>query len=299
MLLPYLVAAGGRLLDGRRAGRAARRALLGLALRRRWRRSPRFLIANPYALLDYSAFHPELAHQSTLSGEAQGKLGAPKQGGLVYYLWSLTWGLGWVPALAALGGRCPVWRREPRVALMLVPAPIAFLLFMGTEGRYFGRWLLPCCRSCACSRRSPRASADAWRCAAAPRRGVAGRAGGAPPLAAVALRAARSSLALLAQGLFTACTPGRALARRHAHARRATGCSRTIPRGTKVVVEPVSPDQLGARSARRAAGCPGTRYRWCKWPSLYTFIDAQRRARRRPPPRNQRSRTTSARSRPR
>ena len=78
----------------------------------RWSGSPRralaalaaFLVANPYALLDYSSFHHELAQQSTLSGESQGKLGAPKQGGLVYYLWSLTWGLGWVPALAALAG---------------------------------------------------------------------------------------------------------------------------------------------------------------------------------------------------
>ena len=62
------------------------------------------MIANPYALLDYQSFHSELVHQSTLSAEAQGKLGAPRDGGLVYYLWSLTWGLGWAPALAALGG---------------------------------------------------------------------------------------------------------------------------------------------------------------------------------------------------
>ncbi len=26
---------------------------------------------------------------------------------------------------------------------MLVPAPVAYLIFMGTEGRYFGRWLMP------------------------------------------------------------------------------------------------------------------------------------------------------------
>ena len=39
-----------------------------------------FLIANPYALLDYADFHAELVHQSTLSAEAQGKLGAPQGG---------------------------------------------------------------------------------------------------------------------------------------------------------------------------------------------------------------------------
>src|SRR5262249_57149556 len=68
---------------------------------------------------------------------------ARKDGGLVYCLWSLTWGLGWVPALAALAGAVLVSLRERRVALMLVPAAVLYLVFMGTEGRYFGRWLMP------------------------------------------------------------------------------------------------------------------------------------------------------------
>jgi len=102
-----------------------------------------FLLANPYAVLDFQSFHSGLVHQSTLSSEAQGKLGAPKQGGILYYLWSLTWGLGWAPALAALGGALMVWRKEQRLGWLLVPAPLLFLAFMGLQGRYFGRWLLP------------------------------------------------------------------------------------------------------------------------------------------------------------
>ena len=102
-----------------------------------------FLIANPYAILDYANFHAELVHQSTLSAEAQGKLGAPHDGGLAYYLWTLTWGLGWAPALAALGGALSVWRRERALGWLLVPAPLLYLAFMGLQGRYFGRWLLP------------------------------------------------------------------------------------------------------------------------------------------------------------
>jgi hypothetical protein len=105
-----------------------------------------FLIADPYSVLDFHAFEQGLAHQSSLSGEAQGKLGAGGgvgQTGLVYYLWSLTWGLGWVPALAALAGVVMVWRRERKLGWLLVPAPLLYLLFMGSEGRYFGRWLLP------------------------------------------------------------------------------------------------------------------------------------------------------------
>jgi hypothetical protein len=102
-----------------------------------------FLLANPYALLDFQRFHSELVHQSSLSEEAQGKLGAPKQGGLIYYLWSFTWGLGWAPTLAALGGAIAIWHRNARIGWMLVPAPILFLGFMGLQDRYFGRWLLP------------------------------------------------------------------------------------------------------------------------------------------------------------
>ncbi len=102
-----------------------------------------FLIANPYALLDFKLFYSELVHQSSLSDEAQGKLGAPKEIGIFYYLWSFSWGLGWVPALAALGGAITIWRRHPRIGWLLVPAAILFLAFMGLQDRYFGRWLLP------------------------------------------------------------------------------------------------------------------------------------------------------------
>src|SRR5260370_20436837 len=63
-----------------------------------------FVIANPYSILDFQSFRRELAHQSSLSAEAQGKLGAPRHGGGVYYPWSLAWGLGCVAALSALAG---------------------------------------------------------------------------------------------------------------------------------------------------------------------------------------------------
>ncbi|HEY5286376.1 MAG TPA: glycosyltransferase family 39 protein [Solirubrobacteraceae bacterium] len=102
-----------------------------------------FLIANPYALLDFKLFYSELVHQSSLSDEAQGKLGAPKEIGILYYLWSFSWGLGWVPALAALGGAITIWRRHGRIGWLLVPAAVLFLAFMGLQDRYFGRWLLP------------------------------------------------------------------------------------------------------------------------------------------------------------
>ena len=109
VLLPLLAAAGAQYLQhAPRAGRRVAEGLLlagGAAL-------VGFLVANPYAVLDFSSFHAELNHQSQLSGEPQGKLGAGHTGGVRYYLWSLTWGLGWLPALAALGGAFTIWRRD-------------------------------------------------------------------------------------------------------------------------------------------------------------------------------------------
>jgi hypothetical protein len=148
-LVPLAAAAAIRYLDAVSASAASasaerpgRSALAGIALAGACALGA-FLLANPYALLDFQRFHAELVHQSSLSEEAQGKLGAPKQGGVLYYLWSLSWGLGWIPALAALGGAVTVWRRDVRLGWLLVLAPLLFLGFMGLQDRYFGRWLLP------------------------------------------------------------------------------------------------------------------------------------------------------------
>src|SRR3954452_2145603 len=102
-----------------------------------------FVIANPYALLDFGAFRDGLNHQSTAADDVAGKLGLTQRSGVWYYLWTLTWGLGWIPALAAAGGAVVLAWERPRMFWVLVPAPVLFLLFMGTQGRYFGRWLLP------------------------------------------------------------------------------------------------------------------------------------------------------------
>lgn len=102
-----------------------------------------FLIANPYALLSFSEFRDGLNHQSTVADDAIGKLGLTQDNGVLYYLWTLTWGLGWVPALAALASLPALWRDERRLVWLLAPAPVIFLLFMGSQTRFFGRWLIP------------------------------------------------------------------------------------------------------------------------------------------------------------
>jgi Dolichyl-phosphate-mannose-protein mannosyltransferase len=251
-LAPLVAAAGTRYLDGaaERGSRDAAARTLGALALTGIGALVAFLIANPYALLDYSSFHSELVHQSTLSAEAQGKLGAPRNGGIIYYLWSLSWGLGWAPALAALGGALMVWRRGARFGWLLVPAPVLYLAFMGLQGRYFGRWLLPifpilCLLAAVFALQLAELGARMIARARRPLRAL--------PLALVVL-------ALLAQGLAYSVHSGIVLARADTRNLTRAWLVAHVPPGTPIVVEPVAPDAWGLR--------------WNKYPSLLSRISA-------------------------
>ncbi len=248
-----------------------------------------FFVANPYSLLDYSAFHAELVHQSTLSAEAQGKLGAPREGGLAYYLWTLTWGLGWAPAIAALGGALLIWRRHAALGWVLVPAPLAYMLFMGLEGRYFGRWLLPIfpllcvlaaffvldlARALAARvlrrQTASRGTAGEPAAAHAPRRrGVRARAGALAALAPGALLV----VLVLAQGLVYSVHSGVVLSRADTRNVTREWMLAHVRKGTKIVAEPISPD-VWARERPGTLPRPQLEnaYRWIKYPDLVSRI---------------------------
>jgi len=260
-LAPLLAAAAVRVRDERGARRTD--ALLAIALAGALAVAA-FVIANPYSVLDYSAFHRDLVHQSTLSAEAQGKLGAPSHGGIVYYLWSLTWGLGWAPSLAALGGALVLLRRNVRLALVLVPAPLAFLALMGTEGRYFGRWLMPIlpllcllaaffvlelATAIAGPRERPRLRAPAAR----------------------ALLVALLIAATLAQGTLYSVHSGLALSRADTRNLTRAWMVAHVPAGTPIVAEPVSPDEW-ARETRPGTSTAANAYRWAKYRSFLVRI---------------------------
>lgn len=102
-----------------------------------------FVLANPYAVLSFSEFLDGLAHQNDAAADTAGKLGLSQENGVLYYLWTLTWGLGWIPALLALGSLPRLYRDESRLVWVLAPAPLVFLVFMGIQGRFFGRWVIP------------------------------------------------------------------------------------------------------------------------------------------------------------
>ncbi|HWX74722.1 MAG TPA: glycosyltransferase family 39 protein [Solirubrobacteraceae bacterium] len=226
-----------------------------------------FLLANPYSVLDYSAFHSGVIHESTLTSEAQGKLGEPRHGGLLYYLWSLTWGLGWAPALAALGGAIAVWRRERALGWLLVPAPVGFLIFMGLQGRYFGRWLMPivpilCLLAALFVLQLASAAGGAW---------ARVRAGRVRVGTASAAASALLSSALLAQGLTHSIHSGLVLSRADTRNLTRAWLVAHVPRGAAIVAEPVSPDEW-ARETRPGTATSRNLYRWKKYASLESRI---------------------------
>jgi 4-amino-4-deoxy-L-arabinose transferase-like glycosyltransferase len=264
-LVPLLAAAGARLLAGR-TGTGARppitalTAAFGVAMAALLAFAA-FFAANPFWLLDYKAFHAELVHQSSLSAEAQGKLGAPNQGGFVYYLWSLSWGLGWLPALAALGGALAIWRARPALGWMLVPAPLLFLVFMGLQGRYFGRWLMPIlpllCLLAAFFALWLASQLAALASRARSARRIPLAIGAALVLAAL----------LLAQGLAYSVHSGLVLARADTRNVTREWMLAHVPRRARIVAEPISPDGW-AREYPGNVPPSGNRGVWLKYPGL-------------------------------
>jgi hypothetical protein len=262
VVVPLLAAVAARVLEGggEHAAKVARRALGGLLFAGASALAA-FLIANPYALLDYHSFHAELVHQSTLSGESQGKLGAPKQGGLVYYLWSFTWGLGWGPALAALGGALAVWRTQRRLGWLLVPAALLFLLFMGLQGRYFGRWLMPIFPIACLLSAFFVVHLVGW---------------GGRVLAGTASRIALATLlvvAVLVQGFVYSVHAGVVLSRADTRNLTRQWMLAHIPAGSKIVAEPVEPEEW-AREVQDGTSTRSNRYRWRLYPALFPRIAA-------------------------
>jgi hypothetical protein len=278
VLVPLIAAAAARLVENDAPDerkRIAVRIAAGLALAGVVAFTA-FVLANPFSLLDYKDFHAELVHQSTLSAEAQGKLGAPRNGGLVYYLWTLTWGLGWAPAIAALGGALTIWRRDWRLGLVLVPAPLLFLAFMGLQGRYFGRWLLPVFPLlCLLAAYFVFELAGLLARLAARR----GRAGGsatglrlrATPAFTIAFALLLSAV-VLAQGAIYSVHSGLVLSRADTRNITRAWMLANVPTRTKIVAEPVSPDVWARERPGTFPRASEDPYRWIKYPDLLSRI---------------------------
>lgn len=217
-----------------------------------------FLVANPYALLNFDAFANGLTHQSDASGDSAGKLGLTQKNGYLYYLWSFGWGLGWVPLVFAAAGAVRLWFAERRLVWVLVPAVVLFVLFMGSQERYFGRWLMPVFPFvCILAAYAAFELAD---------RGGRLRPALKPTfvVAVVLAVCAQGFVYSLHSGLVTSREDTRNLARAWMVAH--------VPLGTKIVVEPVVPD-LWAQDIGNPSPLVTNGNRWIKYPTSKSMID--------------------------
>jgi len=207
-----------------------------------------FLVANPYALLDWEGFRDGLEQQSQASSDGGGKLGLVGESGFVYYLGTLTWGLGWLPAVAAAGGSVALFVRDRVAWSMLVPATLVFLVFMGAQDRFFARWLLPIYPLlCLLA---------AWAAVETATRLRRGRTWAVVVAGAL----------LCVQGLVFSVHNDIVLARDDTRALARAWMVDNIPEGDRVVIEPIAPDQWAMDTGRPSAAT-GTGNRWIKWPT--------------------------------
>ncbi len=201
-----------------------------------------FAIANPYALFDLDMFREGLARQSEASSDGGGKLGLVADSGVLYYAGTLTWGLGWLPALAAAGGAVWLAIKRRGLALILVPAPLLFLLFMGVQDRFFARWLLP----------------------VYPLLCLLAAIGALEALRRVPAPAVVAAVLLCAQGVVFAVHNDAILSRPDTRALARGWMVANVPEGTKVVIEPIAPDQW-AMDVGHPSRLTRTGHRWAKW----------------------------------
>jgi Dolichyl-phosphate-mannose-protein mannosyltransferase len=223
-----------------------------------------FVVANPYSVLDFHAFWDGLTHQSDASGDAAGKLGLTQDNGYLYYLWSFGWGLGWLPLLLAVGGAVRLWFDERRLLWVLVPPVVLFVLFMGSQERYFGRWLLPVFPFVCILAAYAAIELVEWGARRSP-----------------ALKPTFLALAVVAacgQGFVYSLHSGLVLSREDTRNLTRAWMVANVPAGTKVVVEPVVPDQWAQDIGNPLPIVPNGN-RWNKYPLSRSQIDPKTGAR--------------------
>jgi 4-amino-4-deoxy-L-arabinose transferase-like glycosyltransferase len=209
-----------RFLDGDRAGALRGLALAVLAA------VAGFLLCDPYALLDFATLREALDFLVAYNAR-EPTIGEPGRSGYAYYAWTLTWGLGWVPLGLALGGAALLAVRDRRAVVVLGPFAVLVFLYMGSQGRFFGRYMLPA---------FPALCLLAGYGGVALARALAAR---RPRLAAPI--GAAVAVATLAQALVLTVHSDLVLAREDTRTQTREWMLANVPAGTRIVVEPAVP----------------------------------------------------------
>ena len=218
-----------------------------------------FTAANPYWILSWGEFKTGLTNQANLAaGAQQVKLGTPGGGGILYYLWSFTWGIGLGPTVAAAAGIVVLLVRKLYwTALLLVPVQIVFIAFMGGQQRYFGRWLIPMLPLDAILAAFVGVALIRWLADTKRLRFAAG--------------ATVVALALLTQSVLADVHNDRVLSRPFTTNLARDWMVRNIPAGQNVVIEPIIPGSWPTDIGATLPWTP-TGERWFTFDTLYTRL---------------------------
>lgn len=219
-----------------------------------------FLVGNPYALLTPGDFIDDLIHQQTASGDEAGKLGLTQTNGWVYYLTASGWGIGWMPSLLAVVGAVHLFFRDRIRFWFLVPAPVLYIAFMGSQVRFFGRWLLPVAPMVALLGAVGALAIATWIL----RSPVRAR---TPKALAVLF------VVLCAQGIVYSVHSSRTLGREDTREQARVWMRDNVPPGVKIVLEPIVPSAwiqpIGANEKQGRFGGD----QWVKFPVGKSLID--------------------------
>jgi Dolichyl-phosphate-mannose-protein mannosyltransferase len=232
VLAPLLIATLARALRDRRALLDGLLALLAAVAV--------FFVTNPYVFINFSDAWHQLKGEQQLAGDFA-KVGQEGDNGPGYYLDSLTWGLGWAAAFAALGGAVLVARRSLMRAVLLAIVPLALFVYLSTQVRFFGRWLLPA---------YPALALLAGVSIVALVRLIPG------PRAARAGALAVVTLAVLAQPLLADVRTARVLGRTDTRQIARQWLVKHYPDRLRIVIEPAVPARYYRRVSASGAGDP-------------------------------------------
>jgi 4-amino-4-deoxy-L-arabinose transferase-like glycosyltransferase len=101
------------------------------------------IATNPYMFADWETFTHDLDRQRKFASGAA-LLGQPERNGWLYYLTSARWALGVVPGLLAVaGGIALLVKGRRREAIVLGSLIVLYWLYMGSQSRFYARWMLP------------------------------------------------------------------------------------------------------------------------------------------------------------
>ena len=101
------------------------------------------IVTNPYLFADWSTFTHDLDRQRKFASGAA-LLGQPERNGWVYYVTSSAWALGIVPGvLAVAGGVLLLVKGRRREAIVFGALIVLYFLYMGSQSRFYARWMLP------------------------------------------------------------------------------------------------------------------------------------------------------------